>query len=67
MELGCLPARGGYEDTRDSLLFEDGYKVLLPKPSGHVFGFDVRLWHKGLPYSATLVTKRGQNYSLSLR
>jgi hypothetical protein len=51
----------------DSLLFEDGYKVLLPKPSGHVFSFDMRLWHKGLPYTATLVTKRGQNYSLSLR
>jgi hypothetical protein len=51
----------------DTLLFEDGYKVLLPKAGGHVFTFDMRLWHKGLPYSATLVTKRGQNYSLSLR
>ena len=51
----------------DSLLFEDGYKVLLPKPSGHVFSFDMRLWRKGLPYAATLVTKRGQNYSLTLR
>jgi hypothetical protein len=54
-------------DEGDSLLFEDGYRVLLPKPSGHIFSFDVRLWRKGLPYGATLVTKRGQNYSLSLR
>jgi hypothetical protein len=51
----------------DALLFEDGYKVLLPKPSGHVFGFDIRLWRRGLPYSANLVTKRGQTYPLSLR
>jgi len=51
----------------DALLFEDGYKVLLPKPSGHVFGFEMRVWRKGLPYSATLVTKRGQNYPISLR
>lgn len=51
----------------DALLFEDGYKVVLPKPSGHVFAFDMRLWSKGLPYSANLVTKRGQNYSISLR
>ena len=51
----------------DALVFEDGYKVLLPKPSGHVFAFDMRLWQKGLPYAANVVTKRGQNYSLSLR
>jgi hypothetical protein len=51
----------------DALMFEDGYKVLLPKPTGHVYTFDMRLWHKGLPYSATLVTKRGQSYPLSLR
>jgi hypothetical protein len=51
----------------DAILFEDGYKVVLPKPTGHVFGFDMRLWHKGLPYSASVVTKRGQSYPLSLR
>ncbi|MBV9440788.1 MAG: carboxypeptidase regulatory-like domain-containing protein [Candidatus Eremiobacteraeota bacterium] len=51
----------------DALLFEDGYKVVLPKQTGHVFGFDIRIWHKGLPYSATLVTKRGQSYPLILR
>jgi hypothetical protein len=51
----------------DALLFEDGYKILLPKPSGRVYTFDMRLWHKGLPYSATVVTKRGQTYPLSLR
>jgi hypothetical protein len=51
----------------DAVLFEDGYKVLLPKPAGHVYGFDIRLWHKGLPYSATVVTKRGQSYPLILR
>jgi hypothetical protein len=51
----------------DSLLFEDGYKVVLPKPTGRVFTFDIRLWRKGLPYGATLVTKRGQQYPLSLR
>ena len=51
----------------DALLFEDGYRIVLPKPTGRVFTFDMRLWHKGLPYSATLVTKRGQSYPLSLR
>jgi hypothetical protein len=51
----------------DAVLFEDGYRILLPKPTGHVFTFDMRLWRKGLPYSATLVTKRGQSYPLSLR
>jgi len=51
----------------DALVFEDGYKVLLPKPIGHVYTFDMRLWHKGLPYSGSLVTKRGQTYPLSLR
>jgi hypothetical protein len=54
-------------EEADTLLFEDGYKLLLPKPSGRVFTFDMRLWQKGLPYSATLVTKRGQNYPISLR
>ena len=54
-------------DEGDALLFEDGYRVVLPKPTGHVYTFDVRLWRKGLPYSATLVTKRGQSYPLSLR
>ncbi|MBV9285386.1 MAG: carboxypeptidase regulatory-like domain-containing protein, partial [Acidimicrobiia bacterium] len=51
----------------DALLFEDGYKVLLPKPSGRLFAFDIRLWRKGLPYTASLVTKRGQSYPISLR
>lgn len=51
----------------DTVLFEDGYKVLLPKPSGRLFVFDVRLWERGLPYSASIVTKRGQNYPISLR
>jgi hypothetical protein len=51
----------------DALLFEDGYRVVLPKPAGHVYTFDMRLWRKGLPYSASLVTKRGQTYPLSLR
>jgi hypothetical protein len=54
-------------DEGDTIIFEDGYKIVLPKPSGHVFGFDVRLWRKGLPYSGSLVTKRGQNYPISLR
>ena len=51
----------------DAVLFEDGYRILLPKATGHVFTFDMRLWRKGLPYSGTLVTKRGQSYPLSLR
>jgi hypothetical protein len=49
------------------VLFQDGYKVQLPKPSGRLFVFDIRLWEHGLPYSAVLVTKRGQNYPISLR
>jgi len=51
----------------DTLLFEDGYKIALPKPSGHLFVFDVRVWSKGLPYAATVVTKRGRSYPLILR
>ena len=54
-------------DEGDTLLFEDGYKMLLPKPVGRVFAFDMRLWRKGLPYTATLTTKRGQSYPISLR
>ena len=37
----------------DAVLFEDGYKIVLPKPSGRLFAFDIRLWRKGLPYNAT--------------
>jgi hypothetical protein len=51
----------------DAVLFEDGYKITLPKPSGHLFTFDMRLWRKGLPYSGNLITKRGTNYPISLR
>jgi hypothetical protein len=51
----------------DAVLFEDGYKVLLPKPSGRLFAFDIRLWRKGLPYAASVVTKRGQTYPITLR
>ncbi|MBV9407700.1 MAG: hypothetical protein JO164_02685 [Candidatus Eremiobacteraeota bacterium] len=54
-------------DEGDAVQFEDGYKVLLPKPNGHVFGFDIRLWQKGLPYNATILTKHAQSYPLSLR
>lgn len=51
----------------DAVVFEDGYKILLPKPSGRLFAFDIRLWRKGLPYAASVVTKRGQSYPISLR
>ena len=51
----------------DTLQFEDGYKITLPKPTGHLFVFDVRIWSRGLPYAATLLTKRGPTYPLSLR
>jgi hypothetical protein len=51
----------------DVLQFEDGYKIALPKPVGHLFVFDMRIWGRGLPYSATLLTKRGPTYPLSLR
>ena len=51
----------------DSVLFEDGYKIVLPKPMGRLFAFDIRLWRKGLPYAASVVTKRGQSYPLTLR
>ncbi|HEV2738567.1 MAG TPA: carboxypeptidase-like regulatory domain-containing protein [Candidatus Elarobacter sp.] len=51
----------------DTLQFEDGYKIALPKPTGHLFVFDVRIWGRGLPYSATLLTKRGPTYPISLR
>ena len=51
----------------DALVFEDGYRVVLPKPAGRLFTFDVRLWRKGLPYGATVITKRGPTYALVLR
>ncbi|HEX3468519.1 MAG TPA: carboxypeptidase-like regulatory domain-containing protein [Candidatus Elarobacter sp.] len=51
----------------DTIVFEDGYKIVLPKPNGHVFGFEMRVWNKGLPYSGSVVTKRGKTYPLSLR
>jgi hypothetical protein len=51
----------------DAVVFEDGYKVVLPKPSGRAFNFDMRLWRRGLPYSGNITTKRGQSYPLSLR
>jgi hypothetical protein len=51
----------------DAVVFEDGYKVVLPKPAGRMFNFDMRLWRKGLPYAGSVVTKRGQSYPLSLR
>jgi hypothetical protein len=51
----------------DTILFEDGYKVALPKPRGHLFQFDIRVWSKGLPYSATVLTKRGPSYPIILR
>jgi len=59
---GLVPLEEG-----DSLVFEDGYKIVLPKPAGRVFTFDVRIWHKGLPYGGTLITKKGQNYGLIVR
>ncbi len=54
-------------DAGDTLLFEDGYKIALPKPNGRLFVFDMRVWRKGLPYAATVITKRGQTFPLSLR
>lgn len=51
----------------DAMVFEDGYRVVLPKPAGRLFSFDVRLWRKGLPYAATIITKRGATYALVLR
>jgi hypothetical protein len=51
----------------DVIVFQDGYKVTLPKPSGGIFGLDLRLWRRGLPYSGILTTKRGASYPLSLR
>lgn len=39
----------------DTVRFEDGYSVLLPEPRGSTFGFDVRLWSRGLPYRAMVV------------
>lgn len=54
-------------EAGDTILFEDGYKIVLPKPRGGIFGFEMRLWRKGFPYSGTLVTKRGASYPLILR
>lgn len=51
----------------DTVVFEDGYKIVLPRPAGRTFAFEMRLWRKGLPYSATVITKRGHNYPLILR
>lgn len=51
----------------DAILFEDGYRIGLPKATGRVFAFDMRLWRKGLPYSGVIITKRGQNFPIVLR
>ena len=51
----------------DVIEFQDGFKLPLPKPNGRLFVFSMPLWEKGLPYSATIRTKRGQNYPISLR
>jgi hypothetical protein len=56
----------GAVEQGDTVLFEDGYKLVLPRSAGRVFTFDMRVWRKGLPYVATIVTKRGQNYPLTL-
>ena len=31
----------------DAVLFEDGYKIVLPKPSGRLFAFDIRAVAQG--------------------
>jgi hypothetical protein len=51
----------------DTLVFEDGYKIALPRPTGRVFSFDMRIWRKGLPYGGNVVTKRGPTFSVTLR
>jgi hypothetical protein len=50
----------------DVVRFEDGQSVRLPKPHGRSFELDVRLWARGLPYSAT-VTARGVSYPFGVR
>ena len=35
--------------------------------AANLFAFDVRIWSRGLPYSATLLTKRGPTYPIILR
>ena len=51
----------------DELKCEDGYSLKLPKPKARVFGFDMRLWSKGLPYTCSISSKRGVTYALSIR
>ncbi len=51
----------------DTLKFEDGYFVKLPKPARRVFNFDVRIWSNGLPYSGEIVTRTGTHIPLILR
>ncbi|GAC1535957.1 MAG: hypothetical protein NVS2B17_06860 [Candidatus Velthaea sp.] len=43
----------------DEVRFSDGYTVKLPKPRGRVFALDLRLWSRGLPYSGSVIIKKG--------
>ncbi|MFN2462057.1 MAG: dihydropteroate synthase, partial [Candidatus Velthaea sp.] len=51
----------------DDLRFQDGYTVKLPKPKGRVFAFDIRVWSHGVPYAATITSKKGVQTSFMVR
>jgi hypothetical protein len=51
----------------DYVTFQDGYRIRLPKPRGRIFDFEIRLWRKGLPYTAQLTTRAGHTYPIVLR
>ncbi|MDQ2680044.1 MAG: hypothetical protein M3Y21_03355 [Candidatus Eremiobacteraeota bacterium] len=44
----------------DTMYFEDGNKLKLPVPNGHIFAFSVRIGPRGLPYRGFILNKRGE-------
>ena len=53
-------------DGGDKLVFEDGYAIVLPKPKGQLFSFDIRLSDRGLPYHGTITTKAGKRVPFTI-
>jgi hypothetical protein len=54
------------DDGGDKLVFEDGYAIVLPKPKGQLFSFDVRISDRGLPYHGTITTKAGKRVPFTI-
>ncbi|MEO6913140.1 MAG: carboxypeptidase-like regulatory domain-containing protein [Candidatus Baltobacteraceae bacterium] len=50
----------GAVSAGDTIYFEDGNRVKLPAPIGHIFGFTLRIGSGGLPYRGFILNRRGE-------